>query len=318
MKSETKLDLVDLKVVLTVAECGSFTRAAQKLGITQPAISRRVTALEQSLNARLFRRDGRLFLPTEAGTAFCERASEVLNMMEQIPMSTMQSAINPRGAVAVGLPPTTGELLVPTLVPEYRKAYPEVFLRIEQGYVNDLFDMLMEKRIDVAILSGNFNPAAVDLEPLYDHHLGIVYPAAWQQHSPLDGRPMPQTLTLAEVAQLPLVVQSTNQNMRQMIDAEFRAAGLKPNVVMEVNSFILQKSVVSPESGCIFMSPAAVNESDEGKVAFAPISDASLVYSLSIATRKVGQLTLAAKLLVKMIRRHMVPVARHYSRRSEG
>lgn len=318
MKADTELDLVDLRVVLAVAECGSFTRAAQKLGITQPAISRRVTALEQSLRARLFRRDGRVFVTTEAGSAFCERAGEVLELMEQLPASAVQSSSNPRGSVALGVPPTTGELLVPGLVPAYRQAYPDVFLRIEQGYVNDLFEMLMDKRIDVAVLSGGFNPASVDLEPLYDHHLGIVYPAAWQKKSPLDGRPMPASLTLAEVARLPLVVQSTNQSMRHMIDAEFRAAGLKPNIVMEANSFIFQKSLVLPDVGCIFMSAAVVGVEDAGKLAFAPISDASFVYSLSIGTRKAGQPTLAAKLLVKMIKQHIGTVTRHYSRQAPG
>lgn len=308
MKPTPELDLTDLRVVLTVAESASYTRAAQKLGITQPAISRRVTALEQSLHTRLFRREGRAFVPTEAGTAFCERAAEILELMERLPASTVSSSTNPRGSVALGLPPTTGEMLVSTLVPEYHKAYPDVFLRIEQGYVNDLFDMLMDKRIDVALLNGNFSPASVDLEPLFDHNLGIVYPYAWKKRSPLGGRPMPESLTLAEVAGLPLVVQSANQSMRQLIDSAFRAAGLKPNIVMEVNSFILQRSLVQPDIGCIFMSTAVVTESERGRLAFAPISDASLVYTMYVATRKVGQPTLAAKLLVSMIKRHMEAV----------
>lgn len=307
MKPDPDLDLTDLRVVLMVAESASYTRAAQKLGITQPAISRRVSALEQSLHTRLFRREGRFFVPTEAGTAFCERAAAILELMERLPASTVDLSANPRGPVALGLPPTTGEMLVSTLVPAYRKAYPDVFLRIEQGYVNDLFDMLMDKRIDVALLNGNFSPASVDMEPLFDHDLGIVYPYAWKEHSPLGG-PMPECLTLAQVARLPLIVQSPNQSMRHLIDGAFRTAGLKPNIVMEVNSFILQKSVVQPDIGCIFMSTAVVTECDRGWLAFAPISDVSLVYTMYVAIRKVGQPTLAAKLLVKMIKSHMEAV----------
>lgn len=310
MKPGTELDLTDLRVVLTVAETASYTRAAQKLGITQPAISRRVTALEQSLHTRLFRREGRLFVPTEAGTAFCERAAEIMERMEGLATSTVDSSTNPRGSVALGLPPTTGELLVSTLVPEYRKTYPDVFLRIEQGYVNDLFDMLMDKHIDVALLNGNFSPASVDMEPLFDHNLGIVYPSAWKKRSPLDGKPMPESLTLAQVAELPLVLQSSNQAMRHLIDATFRSADLKPNVVMEVNSFILQRSVVQPDVGCIFMSRAAVRGDDCEHLSFAPILDASLVYTMYLATRRVGQPTLASKVLVKMIKRHMEGVTR--------
>lgn len=304
MTPETELDLTDLRVVLAVAETASYTRAAQKLGITQPAISRRVTALEQSLHARLFRREGRLFVPTEAGSAFCERAGEVLELMDRLPAAARDSSSSPSGSVALGLPPTTGEMLVTTLVPAYRAAYPDVFLRIEQGYVNDLFDMLMDKHIDVALLNGPFSPASVDLEPLFDHDLGIVYPAQWKEESPLGG-PMPEQLTLAQVARLPLIVQSGNQAMRHLIDGAFRAAGLKPNVVMEVNSFILQRSLVQPTLGCIFMSTAIMSQAADAPIAFAPISDASLVYTMYVATRKVGQPTLATKLLVKMVKQHM-------------
>lgn len=308
MKPESDLDLADLRAVLAVAETSSYTRAAQKLGITQPAISRRVTALEQSLNTRLFRREDGAFVPTEAGSAFCERAGQVLALMDELPAATRQSASSPRGTVALGVPPTTGELLVQHLIPAYRAAYPDVFVRIEQGYVNDLFDMLMDKRIDMALLNGPFNPASVDLEPLFDHHLGIVFPLAWKGRNPVTGRPMPEALALAEVAQLPLLVASQNQAMRHLIDAEFRAAGLKPNIVMEVNSFVLQRSLAAAGVGCMFMSASVVREEHRETLAFVPISDSKMVYTLYLATRRAGQPTLAAKLMARMVKQHIEPV----------
>jgi LysR family nitrogen assimilation transcriptional regulator len=308
MKNDNALDLADLRVVLAVAESASYTRAAQKLGITQPAVSRRVTALEQALNSRLFRREDGAFVPTEAGTTFCERAREVIELMDQLPKAASDSATRPSGIVALGVPPTTGEILVQHLIPSYRSAYPEVFVRVEQGYVNDLFDMLMDKQIDIALLNGPFNTAAVDLEPLFDHHLGIVYPIAWKQCSPLDGKPMPDSLTFAEVARLPLLVASQNQSMRHLIDMEFRIAELKPNIVMEVNSFVLQRSLIHVGEGCMFMSATVVRESDRGKMAYVPISDRNIIYTMFLATRRTGQPTLAARLMAKMIHQSMDPV----------
>lgn len=75
--------------------------------------------------------------------------------MEQLPGATSQSAASPRGSVALGVPPTTGEVLIQHLIPAYRSAYPEVFVRIDQGYVNDLFDRLMDKRIDIIAFPRN-------------------------------------------------------------------------------------------------------------------------------------------------------------------
>lgn len=308
MKDEAELDLADLRAVMAVAESASYTRAAQKLGITQPAISRRITALEQSLNTRLFRREGGAFVTTEAGSVFCERAARVLEIMESLPAAATQAATRPRGTVALGVPPTTGEVLVQHLIPAYRSAYPDVSVRIEQGYVNDLFDMLMDKQIDIAILNGPFNPSSVDLEPMFDYHLGIVYPLPWKTSSPLDGRPMPQALTLAEAARLPLLVASQNQAMRHLIDAEFRAAGLKPNVVMEVNSFVLQRSLVGAGEGCMFMSESVVRDAYTERMAFVPISDSNIIYTMYLATRRAGQPTLAARLMAKMLRESIAHV----------
>jgi LysR family nitrogen assimilation transcriptional regulator len=311
---ERNLDVADLRVVLTLAETGSYTRAAQKLGITQPAVSRRITALEQALHVRLFRRDGGRFVPTEAGSAFTDRAVEVLALMEQLTTSTTQFSQEPHGVVSLGLPPTTGELLLPSLAPAYHAQYPDVLLRIEQGYVADLFEMLMDKQVDVALLNGNFSTSAVDLEALFDHHLGVVYPRAWSQRSPLGGRPMPDEISLAELAQLPLLMQSSNQNMRQLVDATFRAAGLKPNIFMEVNSFLFQRKLATTGMGCFVMSRGVLNidGSDRDKLRFARIADASMVYTMYMATRKAGQPTLAAKLLMKMIRNHIVHVVTQY------
>lgn len=305
MKNDNELALADLRVVLAVAESASYTRAAHKLGVTQPAVSRRVTALEQELNTRLFRRENGAFVPTEAGVAFCERARTVLELMEQLPKAALESATRPSGSVAIGMPPTTGEILVKHLIPAYRSAYPDVFVRVEQGYVNDLFDMLMDKQIDIALLNGPFNTAAVDLEPIFDHHLGIVCPASWKDSSPIGGGPMPASLTLAEVAQLPLLVASQNQSMRHLIDTEFRISGLTPNIVMEVNSFVLQRGLVQAGQGCMFMSTTVIRDDT---MIFVPISDRNIIYTLYLATRRAGQPTLAARLMAKMIHKAMGPV----------
>ncbi len=309
MRVDLDLDLVDLRVVLTVAECASYTRAAQKLGISQPAVSRRVTRLEQMLHAKLFRRLEGHFVLTEAGAAFCERAAEVSALMEGLPSSVMQFSVKPGGTVALGVPPRMGEQLIPSLLLAYTKKYPDVFLRIEQGYMSDLFEMLVDKRVDVAILAGNYDTSSVDLEQIFEHRVGIIYPASWRVKSPL-GKPMPERLTIAECARLPLLIQSRNESMRQLVDTAFQSANLKPNIVMEVNSFILQKSLVLVGMGCVFASAPSLSEADQGSLYFAEMSDVSLVYPMYMATRKVGQPTLAAKLLVKMIQSHMVPIAK--------
>ncbi|MGN5478723.1 LysR family transcriptional regulator substrate-binding protein [Cupriavidus basilensis] len=120
---------------------------------------------------------------------------------------------------------------------------------------------------------------------------------------------MPQSLTLAQVAQLPLLVASQDQSIRHLVDSEFRAAGLKPNVAMEVNSFVLQRSLVSAGVGCMFMGRTVVRDEHREKLAFVPISDSKIIYTLYLATRRAGaSRRWPPSLMARMIRKSMEPV----------
>ena len=299
---ENEIALTDLRVVLAVEECASFTRASHKLGISQPAVSRRIALLEQRLGVRLFRREGQKFHTTEAGAVFCTHAAEMLEGMRLLETETIGVSTKPKGSVALGVPPSTGEFLLRTILPEYRRQYPKVKIRVEQGYVGDIFEMLMSRQVDVALLNGRYNPSDVYLEPLYDHFLGIVYPAKWQERSPFGG-PMPDEITMEQVARLPLFLPSKNQSLRTLIDEAFLSAHVMPEVDFEINSFVLQKSMVVGGHGCMFMSrEAAIRSDDKGTLGFSKLAEGEIRYTLHLAMRQFGQPTLAAKLLAKMIK----------------
>lgn len=297
---DSDLTLADLRAVLAVNDCASFTRAAHKLGISQPAVSRRITQLEGRLGMRLFRREGQRFFPTEAGATFCARATEVLAGVRELENETLGVASSPKGVLGLGVPPSTGEVLLRLVLPEYRRLYPDVKIRVEQGYVYDIFEMLMNRQIDVALLNGRYSNNDVFSEQLYDHDLGIVFPAAWRDASPLGG-PLPETLTMEQVARLPLYLPSRNQSLRTLIDEGFHQAGVTVEPDIEINSLVLQKAMVLEGNGCMFMSEGSIRTFDVDRLGFVPISDVSIRYTLHVAVRQFGQPTLATKLMMKLI-----------------
>ena len=301
-----RIDLDTLQTVLAVAESASYTRAAQKLHITQPAVSRRLVALEQQLRTKLFRRDGHRFLPTEAGLAVCDRARQVLALVDNIEGSVQEIAGQPSGALAVGVPSALGEVLLPKLVRAYREKYPQVFLKIEQGYAGDLSEMLVAKQVDVAIQYGKPLSPMIDLTPLIDHELGLVYPKAWAKRGPA-GRPIPERLPLRETARLPLIVPGGSQTMRLVIDQAYHSARVEPNIVMEVNGLALTRSLVRDGVGAMFLARTGLRgAADTAAFGFAHIQEPVMSWTLYAAVRKYGQLTLAARRLMRMIRDQVV------------
>jgi LysR family nitrogen assimilation transcriptional regulator len=295
------LDLNTLRVVLAVADCASYTRAAQKLGITQPAVSRRIVGLEQQLRTKLFRRDGHRFLPTEAGLAVCDQARQIVGLVDAMPTSVQEIAGQPSGNLALGVPSALGEILLPRLVRSYRDQYPKVFLKIEQGYAGDLSEMLAAKQVDVAILYGKPVTPAIELTPLIDQELGLVYPKAWKKMGP-HGKPMPEEMALAETVSFPLIAPGVPQGMRLVIDEAFQVAGVKPRIEMEVNGLSMSKTLVRAGLGCMFLAISGLRgRADRADFAFARIRDPVIRWTLSMAVRRQGQPTLAARLLMRMI-----------------
>lgn len=310
MNKNFDIDLNTLRMVLSVAECLSYTRAAHKLGVTQPAVSKRISALERKLHTKLFRRDGQRFFPTDACNALCERAEQIFSLVDQLTESTLHFSEKPTGSVAIGVPQNTGERLLPLLIPAFRERYPGIFVRVEQGYVADLFEQLMEKRIDIAILYGHFSSPNVELITLAEHDLGILYPASWCEHSPL-GYPMPTHISFEEAALLPLIAPSIEQSLRQLIERSFHAVKLRPNIIIEVNSLALQMSLITAGVGCIFITERAkTGAHNESAMKFSKLANASMTWPMSMAYRKHGQITLATKLMMEMAQKYIGEISR--------
>lgn len=303
MKKSTPadIDVNTLRMVLAVADSESYTRAAQKLRVTQPAVSRRIALIEQSLRAKLFRRDGHRFLPTEVGLSVCDHARQIVSLVDALPNAAQEIAHQPSGPLALGVPALLGERLLPQLIPAYRTRYPDVYLRIEQG-VADFSDMLMAKQVDVAVVWGKALSSMIELTPLVHHDLGLIYPRAWQKRAP-NGRAIGKCVTLREIADLPLLAPAADQGMRVLIEDAFHAAGVLPRVAMEVNGLALIRSLVRAGVGCTCLAQAAIGDrQDAADFGFAEIRDPSISWTLSIATRKHGRPTLAARLMMQMIR----------------
>lgn len=304
------LDLVTLRIVQAVADNASYTRAAHKLGITQPAVSRRIVGLEQELRTKLFRRDGHRFIPTEAGKAVCEHAQQIVALVDALPRSVQEIAGAPTGRLAIGVPSALGEILLPRLVRSYRQKYPNVFLKIEQGYSGDLSQMVTTKQVDIAVLYGRSASPAIELTPLIDQELGLVYPKAWKKKGP-HGKPIPRQIRLAETVDFPLIAAAAPQGMRVVIDEAFHQAGIKPRVEMEVNGLAMTKTLVRAGVGCMFLASSGLRgRLDREDFAFARIYDPVMRWPLSMAVLKQGQPSLAARLMMRMIHSMVVELVR--------
>ena len=251
------MDLKQLEYFVRVAELGSFTRAAQVLGVAQPALSRQVRLLEVELRQNLLARNGRGATPTEAGQVLLEHGRGILHQVERTREELARVRSGLAGRVAVGLPPSVARMLTVPLTRAFRQQLPDARLSISEGLSSAMLENLRSGRLDIAVLYNPGSPHGVELHPLAEEELQLVQP----RPPGLQEDPPPPPLTLAEVARLPLVIPTRPNAFRTHLESVMAAHGCTPQIALEIDGVSAILDLVADGAGCAILPRNAVMRS---------------------------------------------------------
>ena len=295
-----ELDTKALKYFVAVATYKSFTLAAVHLRMTQPAVTRQIQAIEREFGVRLFRRQGRQMLLSEAGDVLLEQARDILERIDSAGKLVKESASEPTGRIAIGAPTATGELYLPAIISSYRKKYPRVFIHVETGYTGDLAEMLAVGKLDLALIFGTPTHGDLELQLLVDVEMGLIAPAASvMRNDPTQGK---TEITLAEAATLPLIFPSRAQTLRTAVEQACRQINAEPNIIMESDSLGISKALVKTGMGFMFLGAnGVIQEVERGELRYLRINPPDIHWHLSLATRRSKSLSLATRLMMQEI-----------------
>lgn len=251
------MDFKQIEGFVRVAELGSFTKAAQLLGTTQPALSRQVRLLEVELRQNLLVRNGRGAVPTEAGLKLLGHGRGILHQVARAreDLGRVRGAL--AGRVAIGLPPSLSRVLAVPLMRAFRARLPEAQLSISEGLSAQMQDWLVEGRLDIAVLYNTGPTTDLDITPLADEDLFLV-----QARQPgLAEDPPPGPIELAQVAELPLVIPTRPNAVRSHVEAEMAAIGCRMKVALEIDGVGAILDLVADGAGAALLSRNAVSSS---------------------------------------------------------
>lgn len=147
------MDLTVMKYIVSVADCGNFSQAAEACHVGQPALSQLIARLEKELGVRLFFRNPRGAVPTEAGAEFVRRAREILRHTEDLSEQMSAYAGMHRGSLTIGLITSLQCIEFGSMLSAFVHAYPDISISIRQFGTYQLADMLTERKIDLAFLN---------------------------------------------------------------------------------------------------------------------------------------------------------------------
>ncbi len=283
------MDLRQLTALVTVAEVGSVSRAAELLHLAQPTVTRQIRLLEEEIGLPLFERHRLGMVTTEAGDVLVERARRALSELERARAELRPSPGGVTGIVTVGLLESVVDLLAVPLTRAVMSRFPNVELRLLTAYSGHLQDWLDGGEVDMTLLYNLTATPSVTLTPLLTEQLWAVSPPGSALHG-LD------QVGYDQVAEQPLILPVHGHGLRALVDQLRAGSAVRPRVVAEVNSLITQKALVSDGLGWTILPAAGVaKDVAAGRLLGVPITEPASQRQVVLGLPRTGRMTAAAQ-----------------------
>lgn len=293
------MDVKQLKALVTVAEVGSVTRAAELLHLVQPAVTRQIRTLEQELGVPLFERTRQGMRPTEAGAIMVGRARRALNELERARAEVQPAPGAVTGIVTVGLLESTSELLAEPLVAALARDRPGIELRLLTAYSGYLQQWLDDGDLDLTLLYDLDSTPSLNARPLVREHLWVAAPASTGLRA---DRPVPFT----EAAAHPLIMPAPGHGLRALIDSAAGRARTAMDIVVQTNSMNVQKRLVLAGHGWTVLPGVGIAEDvANGTLSAAPLCEPDVQRSIVLATPRSGRTPPAVEIVARELVRQI-------------
>jgi len=262
------MDTRQLAAFCEVVERRSFSQAAERLGVTQPAVSLQVRALEKRLGVTLLDRSGRRVEPTEAGWRLYRGSQRLLSLEEQLLDEIVADADGElTGTLSLGASTGPAAIVVPQLLCEFRELHPGVRISLEVHDTQTVVELVANRDLELGIVGAARRHRAVKFEPFASDEVILVCPPG----HPLAG----QTVAPEELRRHALILMQEGAGVRQIVEDELRRLGLRLRDLDVKLELGLQESVraaVTAGYGITFISRASVEaELDAGSLVEATI-----------------------------------------------
>jgi LysR family nitrogen assimilation transcriptional regulator len=296
------MELRQLQLLRNILEEKSFSRAAAKIGITQPALSRQIRALELELGTNLLYRNGRGVIATEEGRRFAAAIQPVLDDLARIKEATLTARGVPKGVLSVAMPPSVSAALAVALMRHVRATMPEVRLHLVDGYTGTIHEWVSAGRVDVAILNqSRRSSGSLRTEAFVEAHLFLLHRRDDPRIPPLldpDGG-----IDLARLVDLPLLLPGPHHGMRREFEDAIARAGLVAGHVTDIDSLTAARHCMVEGLGyTISAHNAFALEIAAGLLAAAPIRNPRLLHRFVLATSAERPVSSAAVSVIRFLR----------------
>jgi DNA-binding transcriptional LysR family regulator len=249
------MDTRQLAAFCAVVERKSFSQAAERLGVSQPAVSLQIRSLEERLGRQLLDRSGRRVEPTEAGLRLYRGAQRLLSMEAQL-LDQVAGEVEGelRGRLELGASTGPGETVLPLLLCDFQRVHPQVTVALSVSDTHTVVELVARRELELGVVGAARRHRSVVFEPFFRDEVVLACPPGHR----FAGR----TISLDELRSAPLILMQEGAGVRQVIEDELRRAGVRLrdlDVRLELGLQESVRSAVRAGHGVTFISRSAID-----------------------------------------------------------
>nr|WP_142506184.1 LysR family transcriptional regulator [Melghirimyces algeriensis] len=242
-----------LRVFVTVAKAKNFSRAAEQLHLTQPAVSQHIRSLEETFGTLLLERTNKSVRLTPAGEILLQEGEKILHQYERMERLIHDLTQGTGGPLSIGASYTFGEYVLPRIISAFGNQYPGVNPSVTIANTTEIAEGVRRRRLDIGIVEGEVHHQELTIRHVADDELMVVLPA---EH-PLSGQ---QITPLTNLANENWILREPGSGTRAVADSLFQNNHFTPLKVMEFGSIQTIKESVEAGMGITLLSPWAIRK----------------------------------------------------------
>lgn len=307
------MEIRQLRAFVAIAESGTFTAGAERVHVTQAAVSMQIRQLETEVSAKLFIRAPRNVILTEAGEKLLERARHILREHDAAIEEIAEFAGAKRGRLRIGSASAgvTSDLL-PRILKELRKRHPNAEISVSSGTSESLAQQILAGETDIAFVSLPVEARGIHTERLNEDQLVAIA-------SPRHALARQRTVSAYALAGERLILGERGGNTRRLIDEFFAQAGVKPTVSMELSRQAAIKRMVEEDMGVGIVPLQTVrDEVDKGRLVRWWIEGAQINWELGLARLAGGYESPILQKFIHLCHRYFASDQNEATRKARG
>jgi len=291
------MNLNQLRVFYEAARTGSFTSAAKKLCITQPAVTAQIKTFEDQCNLKLFKKKGRSLYLSDEGSTLYEYTRRIFEYEREVEDVIEEMRKLKRGTLRLGTSKAYARYFMPFLISSFHEAFPHIKVHLDEGSSMDILRSLLELKNEVAVIAKVEEDPNVTFLPFKRDELILIL-------APTHSLSKKKSVSVEELVHEPMIMKEMGSGTRKQVNELFNRKGLSPNVLMETSNTEFIKQLVQRGEGISFLVEESVAvEIREKRLATVPVAGEKPFLDVSIAYLKDQHLSHPARAFVEMLKK---------------